>query len=189
MFFPERSVDIPEDTLCPDSSEPTVVASETHQTDTMTTAEIATTSADNGDTIETSNFVTTSDDEVSSGNTNTIVATNTVVVTENVDASNTAVIVTTTKTAVSSVSDQTSQAFVTADTSQTVASQSIQPSEVQSMEPMQSSMVEQTTPEPQQCSCQNGGTARQEGAQCTCQCTDAFTGEQCDSKYAAGIRL
>ena len=74
MFFPERSVDIPEDTLCPDSSEPTVVASETQQTDMSSTAEVATTSVDNGVTIKTSNPVATTD-EVASSNTNTIAAT------------------------------------------------------------------------------------------------------------------
>ena len=192
LFFPERSVDIPEDTLCPDSSEPTVVASETQQVDVKSTAEIATTSADDGVTIEPSNPVVTTD-EVTLANTNTIAttnaATNTVAGTENIDASNTAAvntetsaetnaIVATAGTAVISGSDETSQTIV----SQTVASQSIQPSEIQSMESMQSSIVEQTTLEPQGCNCQNGGTRSQEGAQCTCQCTNAFTGDKCDSK-------
>ena len=198
MFFPERSVDIPEDTLCPDSSEPTVEASETQQTDMSSTAEVATTSADNGVIIETSNPVETTD-EVASSNTNTIGATNTVTETESVDASKTAAvntettaetnaIVGTTKTVVVSGSDETSQTIVTAETLQTVDSQSIQPSEVQSTESMQS-IVEQTTPEPQGCSCQNGGTPKQEGVQCTCQCTNTFTGDKCDSKYTAGIEF
>ena len=156
MFFPERSVDIPEDTLCQDSSEPTEVASQTQQTDMSSTAEVATTGADNGVTIETSNPVATTD-EVASSNANTIAATNTVTETESVDASNTVAvntetttesnaIVGTTKTVVISGSDETSQAIVTAETLQTVDSQSIQPSGVQSTESVQSSIVEQTTP-------------------------------------------
>ena len=115
-------LDIPEDTLCPDSSEPTVVASETQEIDVKSTAEIATTSADDGVTIERSNFVVTTD-EVTLANTNTIAttnaATNTVAGTENVDASNTAAIntetsaetnaiVTTADTVVISGSDDTS---------------------------------------------------------------------------------